>query len=224
MNIHILKAQWELFDLRAPAFSWLISACLIVYCAWIFFRQLRESKIRQRTLSVADRRLKALQTKSLPAQGRRNGVSGRVLREIDKVFDDLPHLKTVWQTISSSIISRTDGNGEERFWIADDTGAFFNESVSAESQVYRNASAIITGVGLLATFLAILVALLDVRLANNRIQGLDQLIQGLSGKFLSSVVAVACATALIFFEKDLFQPVKAHTLALGVTLRGLLPI
>jgi ABC-type transporter Mla subunit MlaD len=78
-------------------------------------------------------------------------------------------------------------------------------------------------VGLLATFLAILVALLDVRLANNRIQGLDLLIQGLSGKFLSSVVAVACATTLVFFEKGLFHPVKVRTLALGATLRNLLP-
>jgi hypothetical protein len=43
-------------------------------------------------------------------------------------------------------------------------------------------------------------------LANNRIQGLDLLIQGLSGKFLSSVVAVACATTLVFFEKSLFLP------------------
>jgi methyl-accepting chemotaxis protein len=78
-------------------------------------------------------------------------------------------------------------------------------------------------VGLLATFLAILVALLDVRLANNRIQGLDLLIQGLSGKFLSSVVAVACATTLLFLEKGLFYPVQVRALALGVTLRGMLP-
>jgi hypothetical protein len=121
------------------------------------------------------------------------------------------------------MISTTDRYGEERFWIAEDIRAIFNECVAAEGQGYRNASAIITGVGLLATFLAILVALLDVRLANNRIQGLDLLIQGLSGKFLSSVVAVACATTLVFFEKGLFYPVKLRTLTLGVTLRNLLP-
>jgi ABC-type transporter Mla subunit MlaD len=121
------------------------------------------------------------------------------------------------------MIHRTDRNGEERFWIAEDIGAVFDESTSPGSQGYRNASAIITGVGLLATFLAILVALLDVRLANNRIQGLDLLIHGLSGKFLSSVVAVACATTLVFFEKGLFHPVKVRTLALGATLRNLLP-
>ena len=223
MNMYLLKAQWELFGLRAPAFSWLVSAGLIVYCASILLRQLRESKIRQHTLSVADRRLDALHPGRSPAQNRRSGISGRLFQEIDEVFNDLPLLGTAWQTVSSSMIHRTDRNGEERFWIAEDIGAVFDESTGPGSQGYRNASAIITGVGLLATFLAILVALLDVRLANNRIQGLDLLIHGLSGKFLSSVVAVACATTLVFFEKGLFHPVKVRTLALGATLRNLLP-
>ena len=76
MNIHLLKAQWELFGLRAPAFSWLVSAGLIAYCASIFLRQLRESKIRQRTVSVADRRLNALR----PGQLRGTEPSQRHLR------------------------------------------------------------------------------------------------------------------------------------------------
>ncbi len=223
MIIHLLKAQWELFGLRAPAFSWLVAAGLIAYCALILLRQLRESKIRQRTLSVADSRLDALRPGRALAQSRRSGISGWRVQEIDKVFSDLPPLRSVWQTISSSMIRGTDKSGEERFWVAEDIGAAFNDSAAAGSQGYRNASAIITGVGLLATFLAILVALLDVRLANNRIQGLDLLIQGLSGKFLSSVVAVACATTLLFFEKGLFHPVRVRALALGATLRHLLP-
>jgi hypothetical protein len=194
-----------LFGLGAPAFSWVISAGLIVYCLWIFLGQLRESKIRQRFLSVADRRLTSLHAGRSVAPGSRAGISGALLGEIEKVFSGLPPLRAAWQAIDSSIISRTGKDGEELFWVAEDVGAVF------------------TGVGFLATFLAILVALLDVRFVNNRIQGLDLLIQGLSGKFLSSVVAVACATALVFFEKGFFHPVKERTIALGATLRNLLP-
>ena len=91
---------------------------------------------------------------------------------------------------------------------SEDVEAIFNDSVATENQSYKNAPAIVTGVGLLATFVAILVALLDVQLANNRIQGLDLLIHGLSGKFLSSVVAISCAAALVFVEKSLFHPVN----------------
>ncbi len=223
MDIHILKAQWEFFGLRAPVFSWLVSAGIIVYGLSILLWQFRESKIRQGALSFADKKLKALQRKHSALRGRRHGISRSFLTDIDGILHDLPLLRNAWQTISSSLVGAVDKNGEECFWIGEDVGAVFNETMTAENRDYRNATAVITGVGLLATFLAILVALLDVRLTNNRIQGLDLLIQGLSGKFLSSVVAVACATTLVFFEKALFYPVKARVLALCATLREVLP-
>ena len=81
----------------------------------------------------------------------------------------------------------------------------------------------ISGIGLLATFLAILVALLDVRLVQNRVQGLDLLVQGLSGKFLSSVVALACATLLIQAEKGLYRPYLAGIARLSAALKSVLP-
>ncbi len=223
MNIYFLKVQWELFGLRAPAFSWLVSAGLIAYCGWIFLRHLRESKIRHRALSIADRRLTSLYAARPSTEDRRKGISGHLVLEIGRVFDDLPSLRAGWLTISASLVSRTDRHGEERFWVAEDIGNAFDDPVSAGGLGYGNASAIITGVGLLATFLAILVSLLDVRLAHNSILGLDLLIHGLSGKFLSSVVAIACATTLAFFEKGLFHPVRERALALGATLRNLLP-
>ena len=45
------------------------------------------------------------------------------------------------------------------------------------------------------TFLAILVALLDVRIENNQVTGLALLIEGLSGKFVSSIAALSAATS-----------------------------
>ena len=121
------------------------------------------------------------------------------------------------------MVRKIGKNGEERYWVSEDIGAIFNETITVGNQNYKNAPAIITGVGLLATFLAILVALLDMQLINNRIQGLDLLIHGLSGKFLSSVVAVACATLLVSAEKGFFHPVKARATSLCMTLRKLLP-
>ena len=120
MHISLLKANLELFGLRAPAFSWLVSVVLVVYCASIIRRQLRQSKIRQRDLSDADARLSGLAAGRSAARDRRSGVSGLFLREIGNVFDDLPSLGTAWQAISSSIISRTGKNGEESFWTAED--------------------------------------------------------------------------------------------------------
>ncbi len=221
MNIYLLKIQWEFFGLSAPAFSWVASAGIVVYCLWVYLRQWRESKIRQRVFSIAEKRLKSIQTEKPQRQS--NGIPRGFYDAIDKSFNGLPLLNIPWQTISSFMVSKTGKNGEERFWVSEDIGNLFNDTVTVENPNYKNAPAIITGIGLLATFLAILVALLDMRLVNNRIQGLDLLIHGLSGKFLSSVVAVACATALVIAEKGLFHPAKRRAASLCLTLRRMLP-
>ncbi len=222
MNVFsLLKAQWELLGLNAPAFSWLASAGIIIYFFWVYLRQRQESKNRQRAYLTVNKKLKSL----LPGTtiGTGSGITRRAYSEIDKIFTETPILHAPWQAISSLIVNKNTTTGEERYWVSEDAGTIFNANITVENQNYRNAPAIITGVGLLATFLAILVALLDMRIVNNRIQGLDLLIHGLSGKFLSSVVAVACATLLTGAEKSLFQPVKLYAASLSMTLRRLLP-
>jgi hypothetical protein len=82
---------------------------------------------------------------------------------------------------------------------------------------------IVTGTGLLFTFLAILVALLDVRLVDNRVQGLELLIQGLSGKFVSSVAALTGATVFLLFEKRLFYELDRSRHRLVSVINRLLP-
>lgn len=223
MDIYILKVQWELFGLRAPAFSWVVSAGLIVYCCWILFWQWRQSIIRQQTISFVDSKLKSLHSGQAIGANRDKGISRHLYDAIDRVFSEALILRPAWQTVSSSIVSRFGQKGEERLWISEDPGEVFNDTIAMGNQGYRNATTIMTGIGLLATFLAILVALLDVRLANNKIQGLDLLIHGLSGKFLSSVVAVACATILMVAEKALFHPVTLKARSLIITVRSIFP-
>ncbi len=170
---------------------------------------------------VSSKKLKALQAEYPSPYHRIGGIPRRLYEAIDNIFNGLPLLQTAWQIASSSIVN--EKNGEERFWIYEDVGIIFNDSVATENQSYKNAPAIVTRVGLLATFVAILVALLDVQLASNRIQGLDLLIHGLSGRFLSSVVAISCAAALVFVERGLFHPVNTGVASLCLTLRRLLP-
>src|SRR5262249_51882796 len=68
---------------------------------------------------------------------------------------------------------------------------------------------IITGIGLLLTFLAIFVGLrdLDIDTQASKITGIDTLINSLAGKFLTSIVALACATVYLFIEKPLFHSI-----------------
>ena len=82
----------------------------------------------------------------------------------------------------------------------------------------------VTGFGLLCTFVAILIALLDVQLgANNQFTGLDKLVGGLSGKFLSSIAALLAATIFLCGEKWLFHSLTKSLHNLISALDALVP-
>jgi len=217
----LLKAQWELLGLKAPVFSWIVSAGLLTYCIWVYLKHREESRHRASIIYSAERKLEWLRGRD--ATGAGNGISRQVYATISEIFNGAPLLRTQWQRISSSIIRTSDKKGEDRFWISEEVGSLFKETSVIDNQAYKTAPTVITGVGLLATFLAILVALLDVKLSDNKVQGLDLLVHGLSGKFLSSVVAVACATLLVYAEKGVMRPVRQAVTALTMTLGSLLP-
>jgi len=103
----------------------------------------------------------------------------------------------------------------------------FNEATVIEPSIDRSffagLPAIVTGAGLLITFMAILVALLDVRIEDNRVQGIENLIQGLSGKFISSLAALAAATLYLLLEKPLFHRLGASRQRLVAVLDTLVP-
>src|SRR5947208_8878107 len=82
---------------------------------------------------------------------------------------------------------------------------------------------VVTSAGLLCTFLAILIALLDVTLENEQFRGLDTLISGLSGKFLSSILALFVATVYLLCEKRLSHRLSQGLRALTVALDELMP-
>jgi hypothetical protein len=219
--VFLLKAQWELLGLKAPVFSWVVSVALLAYCIWIYLKLRKECRDRGRVFSTAEKLLNSLKDRYPTRPG--TGISRQLYDSVGEIFIHLPLLRAHWQSISSFIIRRTDKNGEERFWISEEIGSIFNETRVIDNQGYKTAPTVISGVGLLATFLAILVALLDVKLTSNRVQGLDLLVQGLSGKFLSSVVAVACATLLVYAEKGVLHPVRAGITSLTMTLSSLVP-
>ncbi len=216
----LLKIQWQLYGLKAPAFSWIVSVCLIVYSIYIYGMHLKASRNRQRVLTLAEKRLSSLGGEAPGQPG--EGISRSFYDSIASVFDDLPLLQPIWRSVASCVLV-TDRDKEGRFWVSEDIDQIVANTKVIDHDGYRTAPTVISGVGLLATFLAILVALLDVRLAQNRVQGLDLLVQGLSGKFLSSVAALGCATLLVQAEKGLYRPVVSGMARLSAALRGVLP-
>ena len=216
----LLGIQWQLLGLKAPAFLWLVSVCLIVYSIYVYKMHLKSSRNRQRVLALAGQRVARLRDEASARPG--EGISRSLYDSMASVFDDLPLLQPSWRAVASCVIE-TDRDKGGRFWASEDIDRIVAGTNMVDHDGYRTAPAVIAGIGLLATLLAILVALLDVRLVQGKVQWLDLFAHGLSGKFLSSVAALACAALLVQAKKGLDRPCLAGIARLSAALGSVLP-
>ncbi|GKS65931.1 hypothetical protein YTPLAS72_32350 [Nitrospira sp.] len=70
---------------------------------------------------------------------------------------------------------------------------------------YRQLPSFLTGIGLLFTFLALLIGLSKLHAHELHIEGIQGLINGLSGKFVTSIVGLACANAFTLLEHSVWH-------------------
>lgn len=223
--IELLRVKWTISGLDAPGFAWIAAGGLVVgtllTLGWLLGIIFWESRIHRKVA----KRLQALRTEH--ATGPRQGLSGPAYDALVQVFEQIPLLKPAWRNFNAQILARRDNAGEEQFWTSESAEAAFSDTAIIEPRLNRSFylafPGIVTGIGLLFTFLAILVALLDVRLENNRVQGLELMIQGLSGKFVSSVAALAAASFFLFWEKWLFYGLAKSRSRLVVAIDDLVP-
>ncbi len=82
---------------------------------------------------------------------------------------------------------------------------------------YRQFPSLVTGIGLLLTFLALFIGLGKLHAEDSEIVGIQGLINGLAGKFLTSIVGLIVANVFTFIEKPMLSRlIKAHHTFLGL--------
>jgi hypothetical protein len=118
-----------------------------------------------------------------------------------------------WRRFDEGLI--VSAQGDEVFTPVSIEEAFPKSSMIEENvhgQFFSAVPGILTGLGLLMTFIAILDGLSHVSVtANMDVKGIGGLINGLSGKFVSSITAVTCAVAFVFVERIAYaQPQQAY--------------
>jgi hypothetical protein len=225
--LDLLRAHWSIGGLDAPKFAWIAAAglllaplCILLYLSW---RVRKESKV----LAVAASKLEKLRSRT-PADPRR-GLPSTVYNEVVEVFSKSPTLVHPWNGYVSLILTRRTGTAEEQFWGSESAESTFTDSAVLEARLnrgfYNSLPSIVTGTGLLFTFLAILVALVDIRIntQTNQIEGLPLLIEGLSGKFVSSIAALLSATIFLLAEKPLAHRLSKARLRLISSIDALVP-
>ncbi len=82
---------------------------------------------------------------------------------------------------------------------------------------YRQFPSLVTGLGLLLTFLALFIGLGKLHADGSEIVGIQGLINGLAGKFLTSIVGLIVANVFTFLEKPIVaRLINAHHTFLGL--------
>ncbi|MGZ3707854.1 MAG: hypothetical protein ACXWPM_03345, partial [Bdellovibrionota bacterium] len=140
-------------------------------------------------------------------------VGSDQLEEIRKLMGRDQIVAHTWQQFEDTLLHFPE---EEEVYSTQSAEAIFSRAVVIEENVQSSFFAaipgILTGLGLLMTFVAILDGLSHVSVsANMDVQGIGGLINGLSGKFVSSIVAVSCAVMFVFVERIAYsRPNAAH--------------
>jgi ABC-type transporter Mla subunit MlaD len=230
--IDVLKIDWTIAGIDAPAVTWCAAIAIVLgsagFLVRLFWIVSREKKLLRKTTNELGKVLPVEpKGKGHPTKNKRNGLPGAAYDSLRQVFEKVPRLELAWRGYDSQLLLRPDALGADHFWSSESANLAFSSQAVIDPYINRSlysaVPSIVTGLGLMFTFIAILIALLDVRLVNSRVQGVELLIQGLSGKFLSSIAALLSATIFVVIEKRLFYGLDKNRLRLVATLDGMIP-
>ncbi|OQW37898.1 MAG: hypothetical protein A4E19_12030 [Nitrospira sp. SG-bin1] len=214
--------------LQSPMLSWIGAAGILILCLWhggVLLRgllQIEETllRIHSSVSPLVQARQKVSQDwLAIPALAKRRArldASSETRRDLD----DLQALDRVIrseQAFARGWLSyRKTLTVEQSAWFLEPTvhsqrsaSEFFSfESLCAAHlnvRFYRQLPAFLTGMGLMFTFLAILIGLSKLHANGSEIEGIQGLINGLSGKFVTSIVGLGCANAFSLLEHCLWH-------------------
>lgn len=223
----LLRLEWILIGIEAPAFIWIIAGYIIVATLYLISRlgfKVFQQYTCRKSLYKA---LKALQAEIKVDQ--RRGLPTSEYDRVRQIFEQpkFSSFSNAWKEYDARVMVIPDSNNKYYVFSSESAEETFTERALLEHLInkdfYLSVPVIITSIGLATTFIAILVALMDVKLVNNRVQGLELLIQGLSGKFISSIVALIFATIYILFERYIFYSLVKIRHSLTYVLDSIVP-
>ncbi len=137
------------------------------------------------------------------------------LQVLDRALRAEPALSKEWLSYRKTLAV------EQPAWFLDPTvhsrrsaSEFFSFDVLCTSQLnirfFRQLPSFLTGIGLLFTFIAILIGLSKLHVNGPQIEGIQGLINGLSGKFVTSIVGLACANAFTLLETSVWHGLEGE--------------
>ena len=212
--------------LHSPLLSWVGSCGLLAFFLWHVARLTTSISIVQGcytrvwpTLTRLASGRKSLQSEWLTIPGladskkvanHSGSQSDRIdlddLQTLDKVMRQEVRLEQAWLHFRKTfVVERTAWFIEPRVFATRTASEFFPRDLlngRLNLSFYQQFPSLITGIGLLLTFLAILIGLSKLHADGSHIVGIQGLINGLAGKFLTSIVGLVCANLFVLIEKS----------------------
>ena len=223
-------------ELRTPMLSWLGSVGLMMFFSWHLARLYLEAiradrpiaRLRDRLIPMAQRvESTDLQGAFERAFSDDHGITmsdphytpGETdldrLTALDRAMREVPVFRRPWvQFRKTLLIERVPWSKEPRIFSTRQAGDFFTQEAVVGGHVdlvfYTQVPSLITGLGLLLTFVAICTGLSRIHSDGQTIVGIQGLINGLSGKFFTSIVGLGCANAFVLLERPVVDRLLAR--------------
>lgn len=128
------------------------------------------------------------------------------LRELDQAMREVEAFRRPWIRFRKTVlIEHVPWFKEPRVFSTRSAEDFFTTEAVLGGRVdlafFAQVPSLITGMGLLLTFVAICIGLSRLHADGQTIAGISGLINGLAGKFLTSIVGLICANLFLLLER-----------------------
>lgn len=228
---YFFEAIERSLGVQAPKFIWIVAVLLIIGTLVATWRLYKNVSSLTSSFDAASNKLHDLFSAKLnDLQTSPSGITAQEIRTLGSFFEDASQPRSIrdaWIDYRPQLVQRIAGDSGIEFWSANGAEKSFSESTLLSGQFnhekFKALPGILTGIGLLFTFIAILVALSEVKVTDGQVSGVNLLVSGLSGKFLSSIVALFCATTFVMIEKWQFHRLQISHIRLSSTLDRVIP-
>ncbi len=212
--------------LHSPVLSWLGAGAMMLYFAWHVGCLLQGVLRTARSFRRIDPALSTLAETRLRLYGGSQWLKARIpgggartpggaaaltctdlddVQKLDKILHGESLFQQPWaQYRKTLVVERVPWFVEPRIFSTYPAAEFFSQETLFAGRLnlafYHQLPSLMTGIGLLLTFVAILVGLSKLHAEGATILGIDGLINGLAGKFLTSIVGLICANLFVMIE------------------------
>lgn len=208
-------------DLKAPVLSWMGAFGILLLFLCFVGKLVWEVRRTERPFG----RIRPALT-SLPVLA--DGMDEKRLKALSAAMQKEPMFRQPWGEFRETLLmDHVKWYQSPRIFNTRLAEEFFTQDSLLGTRInmsfYNYVPAVLTGIGLLLTFVAFFIGLSKLHADGQTITGIQGLINGLSGKFLTSIVGLVGATLFALIEKPLvYRLLSTHQEFVGL-LNGVFP-